>query len=368
MTGRSDHTRNFCNNIKAYHEKKEAQFYDFTIKSKDGVEVKSHKFILASQSEYFAGLFRVHPTASETTFKDFSLDVIKKCIEYLYTHKVNLTRNNVEDVLKFADYINLTDVIDICTKFIIKNINQSNCTQVISLGNGLSIDQLVEAGVLFVVRNLGHDIGSLDIVTKKMVIKVARLQEQRVTVMTTEQWNINRLKPLLMVPKDETGFQVRCSSVFCCNTDNWGPKLAIDGEVSRIDEGYFHSQLEKHPWLEVKLPSPVLVSSLTIINRVNGCWQRLRNLEVRAGMEPVPEGFTAHERGNDSNKQIEVNSRCGYFAGPASRFLKKGHVIVFDQPTIAQYITMQILDVEYLQINGIKFNGGDLLNYEDSAF
>ena len=88
-------------------------------------------------------------------------------------------------------------------------------------------------------------------------------------------------------------------------------------------------------------------------------------MEVRAGMAPAPEGFTAHERGLDANKKLEVNSRCGYFAGPAGRFIAEGHVIVFDQSTLAQYITLQILDAGYLQINGLEINGGDLLNYND---
>ena len=86
---------NFCNNIRRYHGKKhQQQFYDFTIRDKDGVEVKSHKFILASQCSYFAGLFRIHPNSSETTFADFSLDEIKMCTEYLYTYKVKLTGKN----------------------------------------------------------------------------------------------------------------------------------------------------------------------------------------------------------------------------------------------------------------------------------
>ena len=87
MAAQSHQIRNFCNNVRAYHEKQEEeQFYDFTIKDKDGVKMQSHKSILASQSEYFAGLFRTNPTASETIFKDFSLEVIKTCVDYLYIH------------------------------------------------------------------------------------------------------------------------------------------------------------------------------------------------------------------------------------------------------------------------------------------
>ena len=53
MAGGTRH-RNFCNNIETYHKKKkEEQFYDFTMRDKDDLEVKSHKFILASQYNVF---------------------------------------------------------------------------------------------------------------------------------------------------------------------------------------------------------------------------------------------------------------------------------------------------------------------------
>ena len=57
MAGGTRHT-NFSNNIEAYHMKKEEeQFYDFIIQDKDDMEVKSHKFVLASQCDYLAALF-----------------------------------------------------------------------------------------------------------------------------------------------------------------------------------------------------------------------------------------------------------------------------------------------------------------------
>ena len=369
MAARSHQIRNFCNNIRAYHEKQgEEQFYDFTIKDKYGVKMQSHRFILASQSEYFAGLFRTNPKASETTFKDFSLDVIKTCIDYLYIHQVNLTGDNIQGVLMFADFINLTDVTDICIDYIIDNMDQSNYTLVMDLGNTRGIDQLVEAGVFFVLRNLTQSLGCLDDFTKRMITKVARWQQQRLTIMTREQWKICQLKnKFLCVPEEEMALQARGSSVYSNQADKWGPKFAINGKISDSSIGYFHSQLDDHPWLEVKLPSPVLILSLTIINRQDGCWERLRNLEVRAGMEPVPEEFTASNRGNHGNKHLKVNTWCGYFAGPAQRSLE-GPVIMFNKPTLVQYITLQILEEGYLQINGLKINGGILLNNNYNLF
>ena len=359
MTSRSDQ---FCNNIKLYHKKREDQFYDFVIKDKDGAEIGSHKFILASQSEYFAALFRTNPNVSETTFQDFSIDVIKECIAYFYVLELNLTCENFQDVLMFADFITLREVIAICTDYIIENIDESNYASVIEFGNSRGMYRLVEAGVLFALRNLTR-IESLDELTKAMIIKVADQQQQQPVKMTTEQWNLNRLKKFLMAPKEEIVFQARGSSVCQGRLDQWGPKLAINGKISNGNCFYFHSEYEMNPWLEVKLPSPVLISSVTIINRKNNCWERLVNVEIRAGMAPVPDGFTAQERGADANKKLEINSRCGFFAGPPDGFAKDGHTIFFDRPILAQYITLQILGTEILQINGLKINGGDLLNY-----
>ena len=82
-------------------------------------------------------------------------------------------------------------------------------------------------------------------------------------------------------------------------------------------------------------------------------------------MTPISEGFTARDRGHHSNKKIEVNTRRRHLEGPARGFVSEGYTIVFDRPTLAQYITLQILDKEYLQINGLKINGGDLLNHKE---
>ena len=362
MTSRSNQ---FCNNIKLYHKKREEdQLYDFVIKDEDGAEIRSHKFILASQSEYFAALFRRNPDASETTIEEFSIDVIKECIEYFYVLELNLTGENVQDVMMFADFITLREVIAICTDYITENIDESNYASVIDLGNSRGMFRLVEAGVLFALRNLTGSIDSFDELTRAMIIKVADQHQQLPMKMTTKQWNLNRLKKFLMAPNEEIVFQARGSSVWQDRLHDLGPKSAIDGEILD-DRFFFHLDNEMNSWLEVKLPSPVLIFSVTIINRKNGCWERLVNVEIRAGMVPVPDGFTAQERGADANKKLEVNSRCGFFAGPPDGFAKDGHVIFFDRPILAQYITLQLLGAGFLQINGLKINGGDLLNYKD---
>ena len=64
-------------------------FYDLIIIAEDGSEVKSHKIILASQTQYFGPLFR-HENPDSVQL-DFPGDIIKKCVKYLYTEEIDVT-------------------------------------------------------------------------------------------------------------------------------------------------------------------------------------------------------------------------------------------------------------------------------------
>jgi len=93
--------------------------------------------------------------------------------------------------------------------------------------------------------------------------------------------------------------------------------------------------------------SPQTVTGVLILNRIDCCGYRLRNLEIRAGMTPVDEEF----RG-----KLVVNKKVGEFAGPG--VTRETYTIEFDEEVTAQYITLQLTDPNsILQINEIKVFG-----------
>ena len=158
-----------------------------------------------------------------------------------------------------------------------------------------------------------------------MINDVVRLQQEQVTIMTQGQVNFNVIKQSMTTTNDAVGFEARGSSVYF-SINQFGPTFAIDGEVSSENHLFFHSELEMQPWLEVKFPFPVLISCVTNINCKDSCWDRLRNVEVRAGMTPIPEEFTARDRGHHSNKKLEVNTRRRHLEGPGRGFVSEGHI------------------------------------------
>merc|ERR1712013_636329 len=125
------------------------------------------------------------------------------------------------------------------------------------------------------------------------------------------------------------------------------PDFAIDGFPPNQDIGNsngFHSAQEDYPWFQLNLGSPQTVTGVLILNRINCCGERLKNLEIRAGMTPVDAGF----RG-----KLAVNKKVGEFAGPG--VTGETYTIEFDEEVTAQYITLQLTDPNsILQINEIK--------------
>lgn len=109
---------------------------------------------------------------------------------------------------------------------------------------------------------------------------------------------------------------------------------------------FFHSNYEVNPWLTVEI-KPKTISSITVINRKDGGGERFRNIEVHAGVSANPAN----------------NPVVGKFKGPG--YTKGEHVIAFDKPTLAKYITIQIKDPnnqrQILQINGLLFNAVDFV-------
>ena len=143
----------FIQNMKQYiwNSPEDKHFYDFKIIAKDGSEVQSHKIILASQTKYFAALFRQeNPDWVEL---DFPGDIIEKCVNYIYTEDIDVNGDNVQDVMVFANYIVIPEIVRVCEEFIVNNLDLSTCVDVLKLGDHLGNSSIIEEAKNFICRN-----------------------------------------------------------------------------------------------------------------------------------------------------------------------------------------------------------------------
>jgi len=73
------------------------------------------------------------------------------------------------------------------------------------------------------------------------------------------------------------------------------------------------------------------ISGVDIVTRYGCCADRVRDIEVRAGVDPVPNGFKG---------RLTINTKVATFVGPADANLKT-YRINFDRSVLAKYVTLQ---------------------------
>ena len=127
-------------------------FYDFEIKCVDNVVVKAHKIVLASQTKYFEGLFRQEDT--DFVHLAFSGDTIETIKHYLYTEEVEITGENVQDLLIAANYLLMTELVSKCTDYILWNVELTNCVEILNLADITTNNKLIQRTLLTISSNI----------------------------------------------------------------------------------------------------------------------------------------------------------------------------------------------------------------------
>ena len=143
----------------------------------------------------------------------------------------------------------------------------------------------------------------------------------------------------------------RSSSVYAAE-ENFGTQLAVDGKVVDYGWHWFSTKSgERNPWLELKLAKTKTVTSVSFSSRMDCCWDKLRNLEIRAGLHPIGE--------SPKGEPLKTNTVCNLFAGPVLASQRGQDIkMTCSEPIQADYISLQLLaeDGTMLTLNEVKVN------------
>ncbi len=128
---------------------------------------------------------------------------------------------------------------------------------------------------------------------------------------------------------------------------DFGPQFAINGKLSEGLARFYHSSKEIQPWIQLTFTSPFTVTGVAITNRAStkkDSYERLRNLEVRVGSQPLTrEG------------EVSKNPLCAIFKGPSKSMAKE--LIPCKTPRKGKYLVVQFQDEQktrYMNINEIE--------------
>ena len=119
-------------------------------------EIKAHRVVLASCSEYFESMFIgefAEPLNEPVIIDEVSDDTLETLVDFAYTSHITLTEKNVYSIFEAADLLQFTGVRGACFKFFKQQINKSNCIRTWLFAKSHNCTELIDASLRYIECN-----------------------------------------------------------------------------------------------------------------------------------------------------------------------------------------------------------------------
>ncbi|GAA6066322.1 kelch-like protein 41a, partial [Tachysurus ichikawai] len=128
----------------------ENKFVDCILKVGDR-SLPCHKLIMAACSPYFREIYfsedgkEKSSTGKEVVLENVDPSIMDMIVNYLYSAEIDITDENVQDVLTVANRFQIPSVFTVCVNFLQKQLSLGNCLAIFRLGLLLNCPRLAMA-------------------------------------------------------------------------------------------------------------------------------------------------------------------------------------------------------------------------------
>ena len=128
---------------------------DLTLKVNDE-STQVHRAVLMEKSDYFKSMFSGQFSESSTACIDLShcfsnIEELNVVVDYMYTEKVLLTRENITLMVNSASLFLLTDLVLACSEYLMANLAPCTCISIFILAEKYSLEK-VQHGCLEIFK------------------------------------------------------------------------------------------------------------------------------------------------------------------------------------------------------------------------
>ncbi|XP_021100982.1 kelch-like protein 34 [Heterocephalus glaber] len=129
---------------------------DVTLEA-EGSEFPAHKSLLACSSDYFRALFKSH--TQESRARVIHLHVpsaagLQRLLDFIYTAWLPLSMDTMEDTLEAASYLQVTDALVLCGRYLERHLALENCCFTANVAARFGLAHTLGVAERCVVRHL----------------------------------------------------------------------------------------------------------------------------------------------------------------------------------------------------------------------
>ncbi len=121
-----------------------------------GQTIQCHRTILAASSPYFHSMFIGNFRESKqkkVNLKGVNFEALKTIVKCVYYQKIELTNENVQDVLVEAHLFQMSNIVEICAKHMIENLSIATCFTYKTLFEKFSMKKAEKAVNDYILEN-----------------------------------------------------------------------------------------------------------------------------------------------------------------------------------------------------------------------
>ncbi|XP_002738834.1 kelch-like protein 11 [Saccoglossus kowalevskii] len=233
--GKISHSSDLLRRLEHYRES--GELCDMTLVI-EGLEFKAHRVVLAGSSPYFESLFHSNLQESQTGRVELictSPDGLECILKYMYSGRIEITADNVYDILKAADHLMITEVKGFCETFMEKQLTSSNCLQVRDIAELYDLMKLKASAEDAIECNF------CDLLTQESFLNLSA--ERVCSMMSNENIKVKREEEIFE-------FVVRWTNKDINERKEHFPRLMSCVRLCQVDKKYLLDVVEKNKLVE----------------------------------------------------------------------------------------------------------------------